>query len=159
MHLQCPDCSHEIEGVPGEVAQCPNCGFMARVPGTSSAPRRRPLGAAGAKPLAFEPVSPPLPVEDEATRMRPPPPKPRVITRAHLVFALVLNFVLPGAGTLYLGRRLEGWLQIGLLAVGVGTIVYLIGLAIIPGVWMWAVVGSIQLLVEGPENRPQAHPK
>lgn len=60
--------------------------------------------------------------------------------------SLLLNLVFPGAGSLHGGRVGEGTIQLLLFLVGLATAVFLIGLIIIPGVWAWSLVTSVQIL-------------
>lgn len=64
--------------------------------------------------------------------------------RRNPVAGLLLNAVLPGLGSLVAGRRGEGKLQLFLLVLGVVTIPFLVGFALLAGVWVWAVAAGVQ---------------
>lgn len=67
--------------------------------------------------------------------------------------ALVANAIVPGVGTLIVGQNIKGIIQLGIgvfawvLLIALGWLfVGLIGLPMLAGVWLWAVIDSaIQL--------------
>lgn len=89
------------------------------------------------------------PKEAAGRGLEPAPSGPRkdgaqpAASRRRHVIGLVVNVFAPGAGTLLEERTVEGWFQLALLLLGLSTIVYLVGLAVVPAVWTWAVVGSM----------------
>lgn len=144
MRLRCPECSTTVDVIPGREAKCPQCGFTAPAPPPTE-PHFLPDPDASVE-LRSEPTF--IPYE--------PPPDLGPLTWGHVVGGLLLNLVLPGAGTLLVRRRLEGWLQLGLFVLGLATLLWLIGLALVPAAWVWALVTSIQEVAAGPEPRPRA---
>ena len=92
---------------------------------------------------------------------RPPanPPLQRVEPRGQLadisppsegtaVTALVLNIVIPGAGSLVAGRTSQGVLQLVLWVVSFPLMFVLIGFPMLLAVWIWSLVTGIQILEE-----------
>ena len=64
------------------------------------------------------------------------------------IVSLVANLVLPGAGTLIEGNVTIGVIQIVLYCVGAMLAFLLIGIPIMLGVWLWAVISSAMKLKE-----------
>ena len=65
------------------------------------------------------------------------------------ILALVLNIVLlPGIGTLIGRRTKEGIIQMVLVIVGIPLSFFIIGIPIVLGAWIWALVSGIQILQE-----------
>jgi hypothetical protein len=160
VRLKCPRCATLIAATPGRVARCPNCGFAATAPGAPEAPPRLPEPASQTAWSSFEPVVVTeqdriegLPDRTGATHRVDPP------TRGRIAAGLALNLVLPGVGTLVARRNLEGGLQLVAFAIGIITIPYLVGLALLPAVWLWALVSSIQHYVAaGRPSTPRPEP-
>lgn len=119
------------------MAQCGVCGYTAPVPGVAPVtPVAPPPAAAPAARHEYAPV--------------PRPVHPRVAgpaTPGKITTGLILNLILPGWGTHHAGRHGEGWLQVALFVVGVATLVYLVGLALVAAAYVWAITGSILHLV------------
>jgi len=67
-------------------------------------------------------------------------------TQAVAIAALILNLVLPGLGTIVGGRTGEGITQLVLALVSVPLMVVIIGFPLMIGIWIWALVSSIQLI-------------
>jgi TM2 domain-containing membrane protein YozV len=61
---------------------------------------------------------------------------------------LLVNFVLPGVGSLMVGKPIEGIAQIALVVVGIGLLVTLhfIGIPLIVAGWIWGVVTGFRNL-------------
>jgi|GEM_PF-2320122 len=132
MRIQCPRCRTAFDAVAGRAATCPECGFEARAPRTHEAHQE------------FIPVD-----ASEVPVHRPPPRRRRVhVTRERIAIGLAINILVPGLGTLLADRKSEGWGQLVLFLVGLATIPFLVGLALAPAAWVWALVSSIQHLVE-----------
>jgi TM2 domain-containing membrane protein YozV len=64
------------------------------------------------------------------------------------VTALVLNIVIPGAGSLVAGRTSQGVLQLVLWVVSFPLMFVLIGFPMLLAVWIWSLVTGIQILEE-----------
>jgi len=56
--------------------------------------------------------------------------------------------VFPGLGTIIGGRTTEGIYQIVLFIAGIALSFILVGIPIVIGVWIWALVSGIQLIKE-----------
>lgn len=156
LRLQCPRCGTVILAEPGTEASCPNCHYTANVP--EPPPKRSTRGRtpSPAPPSAPEPplftpsVPAPPPFE-----LEPPPARERRRRKQRPGLALLVNLVLPGAGTAYGGRPGEGALQVFLLVIGIVTAPFLFGLALVAGAWTWGVVSGVQLLLERGGRRAQ----
>ena len=69
--------------------------------------------------------------------------------RKHLAYAcLFLNLVLPGLGSVVWGRRREGLLQLSLAGFGFLLVIVFIGIPIIIGAWVWALVTGVRIVQE-----------
>jgi TM2 domain-containing membrane protein YozV len=139
MRVQCPRCRAVWESRSAHTATCPECGHETRI--SHAAPAQE----------EFEPLTP-----EELHAARRPVHRPRRVTRERIAFGLALNIFVPGAGTLYAGRTREGWGQLLVFLVGLLTIPLLVGLALAPAAWVWALVSSIQHLLEFDRS---AHPR
>ena len=65
------------------------------------------------------------------------------------IAGLLLNvLVLPGVGTIVGGDTRKGILQLVLFLVGIPLILVVVGLFLMFGVWIWALVTSIQQIQE-----------
>lgn len=64
------------------------------------------------------------------------------------VTALVLNIIIPGAGSLVAGRTSQGVVQLVLWVVSFPLMVVLIGFPMLLAVWIWSLVSGIQILEE-----------
>ncbi|MBS3146023.1 hypothetical protein J4414_04445 [Candidatus Woesearchaeota archaeon] len=70
-------------------------------------------------------------------------------TQGIAIAALLLNIlVFPGLGTIIGGRTTEGIYQIVLFIAGIALSFILVGIPIVIGVWIWALVSGIQLIKE-----------
>jgi len=70
-------------------------------------------------------------------------------TQALAIAALILNLlILPGLGTIIGGRTREGVVQLVLFLVGIPLLFILVGIPLMIGVWIWALVSSIQMVKE-----------
>jgi len=60
------------------------------------------------------------------------------------IIALVVNCIIPGAGTIMAGKKKEGTIQIVLFGVGLLMIITIIGVLLgVPlalGAWIWSIV-------------------
>lgn len=88
------------------------------------------------------------------TNQTKPPSKPplmadngREITHDRAILALILNIiVLPGLGTLVAGNTNIGLIQLILFLVGIPLSFILIGIPLMIGMWVWALITGIDLL-------------
>lgn len=70
-------------------------------------------------------------------------------TQSIAIAALLLNiFILPGLGSLIAGRTKEGVIQVILVAVSIPLLFLIIGIPLLIGVWIWALVTGIQIIKE-----------
>ena len=135
MRLECPRCHTFVVATPGTPVTCPQCGYLSTGPLSASAqpaPPRPPLSAPS-RPLGTALGVPRVP----SLRTKP------VDRRQRAIPGLVINALLPGAGTLYEGQKGEGTLQLLAFLFGLATVVFLIGLAIVAGAWLWAIASSV----------------
>lgn len=135
MRLECPRCHTFVVATPGTRVTCPQCGYLSTAPLSASlpAPALRPTPLSAARPLGTATGVPRI----AAARREP------VDRRGRAIPGLLLNALLPGVGTLYEGHKGEGTLQVLAFLAGVATVVFLIGLAIVAGAWLWAVSSSV----------------
>jgi TM2 domain-containing membrane protein YozV len=72
------------------------------------------------------------------------------LTQTLAIVALILNIlVLPGLGTLIARKTRTGLWQLGLFVVGIPLVVLFgLGLLLMLGSWIWALVTGIQLVQE-----------
>ena len=75
--------------------------------------------------------------------------------KTNKIIALVANIVVPGVGSLIAGKKTKGIIQLvvgvfgWLLVILLGwLIIGLIGIPMMIGVWLWAVIESVQDLME-----------
>jgi TM2 domain-containing membrane protein YozV len=59
------------------------------------------------------------------------------------VVGLLVNLALPGVGSLIAGRTREGVFQLVMLAVGLPLMLIFIGIPLVIGAWVWALVTGI----------------
>ena len=73
----------------------------------------------------------------------PPPnqPQPGVAAKSPGI-AVLLSFLIPGAGHLYANAVGQGLILLVLLALGWATTPILVGFFILPVVYLWAMIGS-----------------
>jgi TM2 domain-containing membrane protein YozV len=64
------------------------------------------------------------------------------------VTALVLNIIIPGAGSLVAGRTSQGVIQLVMWVVSFPLCLVLIGFPMLLAVWIWSLVSGIQILEE-----------
>lgn len=64
------------------------------------------------------------------------------------VTALVLNIIIPGAGSLVAGRTSQGVVQLVLWVVSFPLMFVLIGFPMLLAVWIWSLVSGIQIMEE-----------
>ena len=69
-------------------------------------------------------------------------------TQALAIVALILNLLLPGLGTIIGGRTRVGIIQLVLVLVSIPLMPIIVGILLMTGVWIWALVTSIQLIQE-----------
>lgn len=70
-----------------------------------------------------------------------------MVTQTEGIAALLLNvLVLPGLGTVIWGDRTHGIWQIVLAVIGFVLFIFLIGIPILIGTWIWALVSGIKIL-------------
>lgn len=72
------------------------------------------------------------------------------------VAALVLNIIIPGAGSLVAGRTSTGVLQLVLWVVSFPLCFVLIGFPMLLAIWIWALVSGIQILDESKRRQSAA---
>lgn len=71
------------------------------------------------------------------------------ISQGLAIVALLLNIlVLPGLGSIIGGRTKEGVIQLVLFIVGIPLSFILIGLPLMFGMWIWAIVTGVQIVKE-----------
>ncbi|HWE29398.1 MAG TPA: hypothetical protein VHB97_15420 [Polyangia bacterium] len=100
------------------------------IPGRATAPRA--------------PANPPLQrVEPPGAVVHISPP-----SEGTAVTALVLNIIIPGAGSLVAGRTSQGVVQLVLWVVSFPLMFVLIGFPMLLAVWIWSLVSGIQILEE-----------
>lgn len=58
------------------------------------------------------------------------------------VIGLAVNVFVPGIGTLIEGETMQGILQLGLGFLSWILAFFLIGIPMLLGIWLWAVIGS-----------------
>lgn len=69
------------------------------------------------------------------------------ITKDRAILALILNvIVLPGLGTVIAGDTNVGVTQLVLFLVGIPLSFILIGIPLMIGMWIWALITGIQLV-------------
>ncbi len=88
-------------------------------------------------------------------KARPKSKKPAAgvapITKDRAILALILNvIVLPGLGTIIAGDTNTGVVQLVLFLVGIPLSFVLIGIPLMIGMWIWALITGIQMV-----NRPE----
>jgi TM2 domain-containing membrane protein YozV len=76
----------------------------------------------------------------------------------HAMAGLLLNLVIPGAGTIVTGRTVEGVLQLVLLVVSLPLCFVLIGFPLLFATWAWALASGIRALNEGAAAASAAQP-
>ncbi len=59
------------------------------------------------------------------------------------ILVLILNILIPGVGTIIYGETQRGVIQLVLLIVGWITTFIIIGIFIILGAWIWALIDGI----------------
>ena len=64
------------------------------------------------------------------------------------ITALVMNIIIPGAGSLIAGRTSQGVVQLVLWVVSFPLMFVLIGFPMLLAVWIWSLVSGIQILEE-----------
>jgi TM2 domain-containing membrane protein YozV len=97
------------------------------IPGRARPPAHPPLAT----------VAPP----GQLTHIAPP-------AEGTAVAALVLNIIIPGAGSLVAGRTSTGVLQLVLWVVSFPLCLVLIGFPMLLAIWIWSLVSGIQILEE-----------
>lgn len=71
------------------------------------------------------------------------------ISESLAIVCLLLNIVvLPGLGTLIGGKKKDGILQLVLFLIGIPLSFVLIGIPLVLGAWIWAIVSGVQLIKE-----------
>ncbi len=71
------------------------------------------------------------------------------ISQGMVIAALLLNIlIIPGLGTLIAGRKNPGITQLVLAIISIPLMFVLIGIPLLIGVWVWALVTSINLIKE-----------
>lgn len=126
---------------------CGSCGAPAS-PGGSFCPR---CGASYATPSIPTPAQTAVAAPAPAGAMPVPthvvPAKPRV-TQGMAIAALILNLLIwPGLGSLVAGRQV-GWAQGFIFLAGIPLTILLVGIPMLVGAWIWALVTGIQLVQE-----------
>jgi len=104
------------------------------IPGRAHAPANPPLASLGG---------------GGSTAISPP-------SDATAVTALVLNIIIPGAGSLVAGRTSQGIAQLVLWVVSFPLCLVLIGFPMLLAVWVWSLVSGIQILEAS--KKPQQQP-
>lgn len=129
--------------VPPGAAHCGSCG--------------RSL-AGTAAPSAYAPSAPPAPAYQAyapAQQLPPPtsyapPPQDRVVSEGMGIAALLLNLLIwPGLGTIVAGQRIgwaQGFLVLGGVILTITIIGMVVGIPMIVGGWIWALVSGIRLI-------------
>jgi hypothetical protein len=106
----------------------------------SSSKKKSPARKKAAKKSARKKTSRPAAKKD--TRKAAPAKSNNDMTMA--IIGLVVNLaVLPGLGTIIGGQTSKGVWQLVLFAIGIPLSIILIGIPLIIGVWIWALVCSI----------------
>lgn len=72
------------------------------------------------------------------------------------VTALVLNIIIPGAGSLVAGRTSQGVAQLVLWVVSFPLCLVLIGFPMLLAVWIWSLVSGIQILEQSKRRQTSA---
>ncbi len=71
------------------------------------------------------------------------------ISNSTAILALILNIlVLPGLGSLIGGKTTAGVLQLVLFLIGIPLTFVFIGIPLMIGMWIWALITGIQLVSE-----------
>jgi len=125
----CPQC-----GAPSANggAYCTQCGATL-APATAAAHAYAPLPAAAAAPMS---TPPPYGAPAAAAQH----------TQGIAIVALILNILIwPGLGSLVAGRQV-GWAQGFLFLFGIPLSIILIGIPMLIGAWIWALMTGIQLV-------------
>ncbi len=69
------------------------------------------------------------------------------------ILALLLNIlVLPGIGTIIGGKNKEGIWQIILAIIGILSLIILIGIPLLIGVWIWGIFSGIDIIKHAKNN-------
>jgi len=73
---------------------------------------------------------------------------PKQLTSGMAALVIVMNFVLPGVGTLIGGRTTEGVLQVVFFVLSAPLMLFFVGFPLAIAMWIWALVCSIQIASE-----------
>jgi TM2 domain-containing membrane protein YozV len=74
---------------------------------------------------------------------------PRVTKQHKLAIAgLIVNLFIPGLGSIIGKKKREGIVQLIIFIVGVILSPILIGIPVVIAMWIWALVTSIQMVIE-----------
>jgi len=60
------------------------------------------------------------------------------------IVGLLSNLIFPGIGTIIWGEKQKGIIQLSLYLAGVALSFVIIGIPLVTGVWIWALVKGIQ---------------
>lgn len=128
--------------VPQGAMQCVSCG--------------RALSGTTAPPPAYAPAAPPAPAYQAYAPVPPLPPpyapqqETRVVSEGMGIAALLLNiFIWPGLGTIVAGARIgwvQGFLMLGGVILTITIIGAIVGIPMIIGAWIWAIVSGVRLM-------------
>lgn len=73
---------------------------------------------------------------------------PKQLTSGMAALVIVMNFVLPGVGTLIGGRTTAGVLQVVFTVLSIPLSFIFVGFPLALAMWIWALVCSIQIASE-----------
>ena len=73
----------------------------------------------------------------------PAGPLAKPVDEGTAVVGLLVNLALPGVGSLIAGRTREGILQLVMVAVGLPLMLIFLGVPLVIGAWVWALVTGI----------------
>lgn len=59
--------------------------------------------------------------------------------------AVLLSFILPGIGQMYVGHHARGWIILGSYTISYFTLYIFIGILLVPIVWIYGIINAYNL--------------
>lgn len=84
----------------------------------------------------------------KAAAKKAPAKKSTSKKQARAIAGLVVNLFIPGLGSLIGGKTREGILQLVISIISIPLFLVLIGIPLLAAMWIWALVTSIQMIME-----------
>ncbi len=69
------------------------------------------------------------------------------------IVGLLVNLAIPGVGTIIWGNNNRGVIQLVLFLVGIPLSCILVGIPLVAGVWIWALVDGIKKISKSTSNQ------